>query len=92
MAHKHTPGPWALEFGAHDAAIHAGGTIAMIDDTMTGWQANARLIAAAPDLLATLEYVLLADKYKGALTMGDAALSAAIRGRIERAIAEAKGD
>jgi len=29
---KHTPGPWDVSFGRNDAAIHAGGTIAMIDD------------------------------------------------------------
>lgn len=49
---KHTPGPWWLDIGKTDAAIHAGGTIAMISDIMTGWRANAHLIAAAPDLLA----------------------------------------
>lgn len=51
--------------------------------------ANARLFAAAPDLLETLRYVLLADRYDGAMTMGTARLSPAIRGRIERAIASA---
>lgn len=54
MAGQHTPGPWDVSFGKNDAAIHAGGTIAMIDDVMTGWRANAALIAAAPDLLAAL--------------------------------------
>ena len=54
MAGYHTPGPWDVSFGRNDAAIHAGGTIAMIDDVMTGWRANARLIAAAPELLAAL--------------------------------------
>ena len=52
---QYTPGPWDVSFGKNDAAIHAGGTIAMIDDVMTGWRANAALIAAAPDLLAALE-------------------------------------
>lgn len=50
-----TPGPWDVSFGRNDAAIHAGGTIAMIDDVMTGWRANAALIAAAPDLLEALQ-------------------------------------
>ena len=54
MNSTHTPGTWDVSFGRNDAAIHAGGTIAMIDDVMTGWRANARLIAAAPDLLAAL--------------------------------------
>lgn len=55
---KHTPGPWWLDIGKTDAAIHAGGTIAMISDIMTGWRANAHLIAAAPDLLAALEWAV----------------------------------
>ena len=85
----HTPGPWELTFGEYDAAIHAGATIAMVDDTMSAWKANARLIAAAPELLETLQYVLDADQYDGALTMGTAALSPAIRDRIKRAITQA---
>lgn len=84
MAHKHTPGPWALEFGAHDAAIHAGGTIAMIDDTMTGWQANARLIAAAPDLLAAAEKALQAIEGDWERTRE--------ADELRNAIAKAKGD
>ena len=47
---KHTRGPWQLTFGEHDAAIHAGATIAMVDDTMGGWKENATLMAAAPAL------------------------------------------
>jgi hypothetical protein len=52
-------------------------------------EANARLIAAAPELLEVLEYVLMADKFDGAMTHGNAALSPAIRDKIERAIAKA---
>lgn len=64
-------------------------------DTTTDQTAHAermRLANAAPDLLATLEYVLLAADYDGALTMGTAALSPAIRDRIVRSIAQAKGE
>jgi hypothetical protein len=50
------------------------------------------LVAAAPDLLAALENVLLAHKYDGALTNGTAALSPAIADTIERAINKAKGN
>ena len=52
MNTKHTPGPWDIAQGKSDAAIYSGGTIAMVDDTMIGWKANAVLIAAAPDLLS----------------------------------------
>lgn len=58
MTIKHTLAPWQLTFGEHDAAIHAGATIAMVDDTMGGWKANARLIAAAPDMLHALRLML----------------------------------
>ena len=51
-----------------------------------------RLADAAPDLLETLRYVLLAADYDGALTMGTAALSPAIRDRIKRAVAKATGE
>ncbi len=51
---KHTPGPWALHA---DHAINGGHQIwgdgCLVADVAT--DANARLIAAAPDLLAALE-------------------------------------
>ena len=81
----HTPAPWLLDVGISDAAVHAGGTIAMIDDTMAGWQGNARLIAAAPDLLAALEAVLETHSATGGSAKAAAAQAAA-------AIAKAKGE
>lgn len=54
---KHTPGPWSVFFGdqigtkdCHIAQVHSEGR------TMTAEQraANARLLAAAPDMLAAL--------------------------------------
>jgi len=62
----HTPGPWAVDGTLHSGdldVISAEGRITMIDDSRaTGWneptiKANARLIAAAPDLLAALQIV-----------------------------------
>lgn len=87
MTHGHTKGPWYLDIGARDAAIHAGGTIAMIDDTMTGWQANARLIAAAPDLLAALAPLVDAAPKDGGMIRLDGDELA----RARAAIAKAKG-
>jgi hypothetical protein len=66
---KHTPGPWTLsEFtnatnGEPWFRVHGAHTLLLEirpdpDGYMTGVNAaNARLIAAAPDLLATLEMV-----------------------------------
>lgn len=60
VTHAHTPGPWTIEEDedALGTFVHAADVVARID-----WsgrtpdeteQANARLIAAAPDLLAAL--------------------------------------
>ena len=65
MTTQHTPGPWttgdAAIWALEDCEFHA-----IVDcplnqtcrDTDTAW-ANARLIAAAPDLLAALKSLLL---------------------------------
>ena len=57
MTPHHTPAPWTLTFGRFDAAIYNDGTIASIDDTMTEWKANARLIAQAPAMLSALRAI-----------------------------------
>lgn len=55
-----------------------------------GQQQDAELCALAPEMLHALQTVLLADKYDGALTMGDANLSPAIRHKIEAVVAKAE--
>jgi hypothetical protein len=92
MNTEHTPGPWAVSkpSGNYIDAPAIKGSIAAL--TFSATHADARLIAAAPDLLAALQYVLDADAYDGALTMGSAALSPAIRDKIKRAIAKATGE
>ncbi len=59
MTAKHTPGPWEVD---HDAIYCAGSgdTIAEIDFARDEYSANARLIAASPDLLEALE-AMVAD-------------------------------
>jgi hypothetical protein len=57
---QHTPGPWAYQAtaGNHDFAIYpeaTGRDLALVRDFN---EANARLIAAAPDLLAALRALL----------------------------------
>lgn len=52
---KHTPGPWGLV--RHEDTWLVGPGI-VIDDTAEEDEANARLIAAAPELLAALERTL----------------------------------
>ena len=70
---KHTPGPWHIansfsrtEFGRYRLAIYPNSDMqhphvsvsAPDDDAMTEVTANARLIAAAPDMLAALQNLL----------------------------------
>lgn len=62
---KHTPAPWHLD--EEFLAIHFNawnGGISLHKDTPNGL-ANARLIAAAPDLLAALEYMLREQEKEG---------------------------
>ena len=65
---KHTPGPWKFDSRAHVEAIlsdstdvcflpHSGSTTAR-DKDLQEIRANARLIAAAPELLEACEMML----------------------------------
>ena len=57
---QHTPGPWTFAKGPHRIEVHT--TPALAYAFSISDEANARLIAAAPDLLAALE-ALFEDKY-----------------------------
>lgn len=72
--HKHTPGPWEVD--GEDILANSGDTTV----AMTFWtnqrcpddecRANARLIAAAPELLAACEELLkLVDDLEGMAAM-----------------------
>ena len=79
MNAKHTPGPWTAEFGI-DQMVSMDTTVCSIPaaGTRGGWfifspaddngeaEANARLIAAAPDLLEALRAI-----YKEAFSEND---------------------
>ncbi len=95
MPHNHTSGPWQIKESGpaprYIIAVKDGESIACTYG-QEKQASDAQLIAAAPDMLATLEYVLLADRFDGALTLGTAALSPAIRDKIKRTIAQAKGE
>ena len=57
--HKHTPGPWAVEHPYGEGGIYVSGTnTALIAKIYHEQEANARLIAAAPDMLAALRSLL----------------------------------
>jgi len=72
MKTKHTPGPWYYSGGDSLAIFHPteiGTRLAVVDQTFSGsgwqvtandeWEANAKLIAAAPELLDALENLLV---------------------------------
>ena len=55
---KHTPGPWEKHMNLIKEP--GGAVVATVARTQDGYvQANARLIAAAPDLLAVLKRVMV---------------------------------
>jgi hypothetical protein len=60
---KHTPGPWEVggAFSNKTYVVAGEGCIARCDDGEEGYDhlANARLIAAAPDLLEALKALLV---------------------------------
>jgi hypothetical protein len=63
---KHTPGPWAVYLNQdtnqfevfHDEGRGYGRMLAHIVGERSSFEANARLVAAAPDLLAACEAAL----------------------------------
>ena len=70
---KHTPGPWVIDKDSHHINIRPEGQGYLLATIATFWaeteenthEANARLIAAAPDLLAALEQANEMLKYIG---------------------------
>lgn len=67
MQTKHTPGPWHIGVRTYHAGRDVygpkGEPVAVADDAITTTpeaEANARLIAAAPELLAALDKLLSA--------------------------------
>jgi hypothetical protein len=73
METKHTPGPWCFHGDyseIHTAVDEDGGQVIAEmnpDNDFTGEEnaANTRLIAAAPELLAALQHVLIASEDGG---------------------------
>ena len=60
---KHTPGPWRVEIGGEEIVVEGcgnpAGTIAVVAGRKSvEIEANARLIAAVPDLLDELEAIV----------------------------------
>lgn len=98
MSAKHTPGPWVADVGWSSISVRQAGTglfvakAALIDksfpaDDQTA-QANARLIASAPDLLEALHAIAaIEDRMHG----GDWEEIELAREIVRAAIAKATG-
>ena len=82
---KHTQGPWVFEYGS--IYTPTGKQVCRPCDKKTqtykNWEANARLIAAAPELLEACQALLTYHDYEGYAEAADKARAA---------IAKAKGD
>lgn len=60
---KHTPGPWRISSGCDRWVVQEkGGCIACVEQDRKFGEANARLIAAAPELLEALTSLLDASQ------------------------------
>ena len=94
---KHTPGPWVAvrwsddEVEAYGWSFSAGGHLLPLSDLETDnpdeCDANARLIASAPDLLAVLQELEESARY-----WGEYDVPLGIVDRISAAIAKATGE
>lgn len=94
MTTSHTPGPWASHLVDETIVVIPRRPLPQHISTLGHSEvaddedyANARLIAAAPELLAALE---IADKFCGSLTSDECPDSVHIP--IRAAIAKAKGE
>jgi len=91
---RHTPGPWTINGTAIEGGDHPTSIIGWVnDDPDTCDRAeqtnNARLIAAAPDLLATCQ--LACVRLEGG-TKAERDFNAGIASQLRAAIARAKGE
>lgn len=96
MTTQHTPGPWHKGIGNGEGFVFSdsgrtrleegGTTLYSVAQVNRGWEANARLISAAPELLAALRIAEDAlDMYSG----GQSSDLAAIRAAIDKAMGAA---
>ena len=104
MTTMHTPGPWYIGSGTYEGRnIYSAEAVTddegftynpvvatAEDDGVVCWDANARLIAAAPDLLEALQ-VMLRDYSAAHASCGDLEMSPALL-QAQQAIFRAIGD
>ena len=82
MKTQHTPGPWTVD----NQYIHGPDGIRFLAVAGDGaGQANARLIASAPDLLASLEELFATDSIRATTSASSIAAIAIARAAIAKA-------
>ena len=91
MTTKHTPGPWAIRDDNEDGAVSIVGSSQIVlarvrTATVEPGDANARLIAAAPELLDALQSMV--SQFPEAELRADPDLHASVK-RARAAIAKA---
>ena len=97
MQTKHTPGPWKAVNTDSDIDCEIWGgrnesLVASLNGHNPFYAENARLIAAAPDLLAALERILYAHETgNNGASMGEAVLCEYFARMARAAINKAKG-
>lgn len=96
---KHTPGPWVIEKLSGGWGVHAPnwGYVAFhVSSDLPHWnegqEANRRLIAAAPELLAALVKAERMFREIGFIAAADSARPESLWNEITTAIAKATGE
>jgi hypothetical protein len=90
---KWTPGPWRVDFDCLEEIVagRSAVLIAFAHHSRPQVEANARLIAAAPEMAEALRVVLDSQMSKGGLGGGYFTLSGDTIRLIETALAKAEG-
>jgi len=91
---KHTPRPWHIEKGKLSSTLfihHSGAEICLVPNHTLDQELNARLIAAAPDLLEACEEAARYLEAKSGASPEDMGTEAKLRDAINKAKAMAPG-
>jgi hypothetical protein len=84
---QHTPGPWYVGLREDQTIFTQNLRVASVECPRKEWKANARLIAAAPDMLAALQDIMAESSRDD----DDHDVIATIQGICRDIIAKAKG-
>ena len=91
---KHTPGPWHIEAGTHYRAIRTDGEVIANMREIGGCfnDGNARLMAAAPELLESLQQTIASLEHWFVRHGDPEGVNSLMMKKARAAIAKATGD